>query len=223
MLNILSMVMLALAVSLDSFSVGMTYGLQKMKFPLRSIIVISILSGCMLLISMYVGTFLAFVLPVQVERWIAATILILLGVWAIYNVVRKQEETVSVELETYEEKNTATPRIWRLHLKRFGIVIQVLKQPSLADLDRSGTISVKEALLIGVALSMDAFGAGLSASFLGYSPMILALLVSTMNIIFIRVGLKIGRQFSQTKMMKKATIIPGTILICLGITKIFFK
>ncbi|WP_199426782.1 sporulation membrane protein YtaF [Thermaerobacillus caldiproteolyticus] len=221
MMKYVSMLMLALAVSLDSLSVGITYGLRKMKFPFRSIMVIALLSGIMLLFSMYVGTFLVLVLPVQVERWAAAFILIALGVWAIYNVVRKQED----EDESVEQRliPPARTRIWRLRLNRFGIVIQILKRPSMADLDGSGTISMKEAMLIGIALSMDAFGAGLSASFLGYSPIVLAVLVSIMNIVFIRFGLRTGYKFSKIKVMKKATMIPGTILICLGIAKIFFK
>ncbi|WP_027410285.1 sporulation membrane protein YtaF [Anoxybacteroides tepidamans] len=221
MLKYLSMVMLALAVSLDSLSVGVTYGLRKMKFPLSSIIVIALFSGGMLLTSMYVGTFLILWLPVSVERALAAGILIALGVWAIYNVLKKREdelEDVTPEIAAA----TKTVRIWRVHLKRFGIVIQILKRPSLADLDGSGSISMKEAMLIGFALSMDAFGAGLSASLLGYSPFVLALLVSIMNVVFIRFGLKAGYKFSQFKIMKKATMIPGVILICLGLLKMFF-
>lgn len=89
MLKYVSMVMLALAVSLDSLSVGVTYGLRKMKFPLSSMIVIALFSGAMLLVSMYVGTFLISWLPVRVEQSLAAFILIALGVWAIYNVLKK--------------------------------------------------------------------------------------------------------------------------------------
>jgi putative sporulation protein YtaF len=221
MLKYVSMVMLALAVSLDSLSVGVTYGLRKLKFPFRSLLVIALFSGLMLLLSMYVGAFLVLLLPIQVTRWLASSILIALGIWAIYNVVKKREDELE-GIEEYRPPSKARMRIWRLHLNQLGIVIQVLKKPSLADLDGSGSISMKEAMLIGFALSMDAFGAGLSASFLRYSPLILALLVSIMNIVFIRFGLRAGYKFSKIKAMKKATMIPGTILICLGIAKIFF-
>lgn len=40
-----------------------------------------------------------------------------------------------------------------------------------------------------------------------------------MNILFIRLGLIIGRKLSRTKIMKKETFIPGAILICLGCLK----
>ncbi|MBB5325986.1 putative sporulation protein YtaF [Anoxybacillus tepidamans] len=218
MLKYVSMIMLALAVSLDSLSVGVTYGMRKMKFPLPSMMVIALFSGLMLLVSMYVGSFLVLLLPVRAEKSIAACILIALGVWAIYNVLRKRED----ELEDVAPRPTAQMRIWRVHLKRFGVVIQILKRPSLADLDGSGSISMSEAMLIGFALSMDAFGAGLSASFLGYSPLMLALLVSLLNLLFIRFGLKAGYKFAKIKAMKKAAMIPGAILICLGISKMFF-
>lgn len=218
MLKYVSMMMLALAVSLDSLSVGVTYGMRKMKFPLPSMLIIALFSGFMLLLSMYVGSFLVLLLPVRAEKAIAACILIVLGVWAIYNVWKKRED----ELEDVAPRPIATMRIWRVHLKRLGIVIQILKRPTLADLDGSGSISMNEALLIGFALSMDAFGAGLSASFLGYSPLMLALLVSLLNILFIRFGLKAGNKFAKIKAMKKATMIPGAILICLGISKMFF-
>ncbi|MCL6587915.1 MAG: sporulation membrane protein YtaF [Anoxybacillus sp.] len=218
MLKYVSMIMLALAVSLDSLSVGVTYGMRKMKFPLPSMLVIAVLSGMMLLLSMYVGSFLVLLLPVRAEKAIAACILVAIGVWAIYNVLKKRED----ELEEVVPRPTATMKIWRVHLKRLGIVIQILKRPSIADLDGSGSISMNEALLIGFALSMDAFGAGLSASLLGYSPLMLALLVSLLNMLFIRFGLKTGYTFAKTKIMKKATVIPGLILICLGISKIFF-
>ncbi|GGJ78903.1 putative sporulation protein YtaF [Anoxybacillus voinovskiensis] len=218
MLKYVSMMMLALAVSLDSLSVGVTYGMRKMKFPLSSLVVIALFSGFMLLMSMYVGSFLVLLLPVRAEKAIAACILVAIGVWAIYNVLKKRED----ELEEVVPRSAATMKIWRVHLKRLGIVIQILKRPSLADLDGSGSISMNEALLIGFALSMDAFGAGLSASLLGYSPLMLALLVSLLNMLFIRFGLKTGYTFAKTKIMKKATVIPGLILICLGISKIFF-
>jgi putative sporulation protein YtaF len=215
-----SMIMLAFAVSMDSLSVGVTYGIRKIQFPLRSKLVIACMSGAMLLLSMYVGSVLLLFLPMQAERWLASAILIALGIWAIYNVVKKEED----KYERLEPLVADPPRmkVWRFQLERFGIVVQVLKRPTLGDLDRSGSISMKEAMLIGFALSMDAFGAGISASFLGYSPLILALFVSTLNIIFIGLGLKAGNLLSKTKAVKKATVIPGAILICLGITKIFF-
>ena len=49
-------------------------------------------------------------------------------------------------------------------------MIQILRKPTVADFDKSGTISAGEALL-GIALSVDSFGAGIGASLLGMHPL----------------------------------------------------
>ena len=55
----ISLLFLAFAVSLDSFGVGVTYGLRKIRIPLLSILVITCFSGGMILFSMSVGHGLA--------------------------------------------------------------------------------------------------------------------------------------------------------------------
>ena len=50
-------------------------------------------------------------------------------------------------------------------------MIQILRKPTVADFDKSGTISAGEALLLGIALSVDSFGAGIGASLLGMHPL----------------------------------------------------
>ena len=50
-----SLVLLALAVSLDSFSVGFTYGLRKMRIPFKSILIIACCSAVTLMIAMLIG------------------------------------------------------------------------------------------------------------------------------------------------------------------------
>ena len=71
-----------------------------------------------------------------------------------------------------------------IELKRIGIVIQILRTPQMADVDRSGIISASEALLLGIALSLDSFGAGLGAAMIGFSPLLTALVISTASGVF---------------------------------------
>lgn len=58
-----SMFVLAFALSLDSFGVGMTYGLRRVRIPIFSIVIISICSGMFIWLSMqaegsWCGTYL---------------------------------------------------------------------------------------------------------------------------------------------------------------------
>jgi putative sporulation protein YtaF len=53
-----SLMMLAFAACMDSFGIGFTYGLRKMKIPLLSICIITLCSSSVLFLSMYFGTLL---------------------------------------------------------------------------------------------------------------------------------------------------------------------
>lgn len=206
-----SMILLAFSVSMDSLSVGITYGMGGVRFSFFSLALIASMSGAVVLASMNIGRLLALFLPLQVERGLASVILIALGGWAIYNVYKPKGDgsDSSMESDGAGEAN------------RFSGAVQVLKRPELGDLDRSGTISQKEAVLIGLALSMDAFGAGISSSLLHFPPLSFALLVGVFNLVFIRVGLLLGYMVSKTGIMKKATMLPGVVLIVLGLIKLF--
>ena len=56
--------------------------------------------------------------------------------------------------------------LFNWEIRSLGVVIHILKKPTRADFDRSGIITGLEALFLGVALSLDAFGAGIGAAML---------------------------------------------------------
>src|SRR5699024_12772258 len=47
--------------------------------------------------------------------------------------------------------------------------MSLLRKPQKADVDKSKTISMKEAFFLGTALALDAFGAGFGAARIGYA------------------------------------------------------
>lgn len=83
-MQMVSILLLALAVSLDSFSVGFTYGLRKMKIPFKAILVIACCSGAVMFISMLIGSFLTKFLPVYVTEKLGGLILVGIGAWVLY-------------------------------------------------------------------------------------------------------------------------------------------
>jgi putative sporulation protein YtaF len=92
-----------------------------------------------------------------------------------------------------------------------------LKKPIAADLDNSGSINGIEAFILGIALSLDAFGAGFGAALLGYSPYALAIAVALMSSLFLSAGIQFGKVFSRLSWMKMFSFVPGVLLIILGI------
>ncbi|WP_019242878.1 MULTISPECIES: sporulation membrane protein YtaF [Bacillus] len=213
MSNFMALILLAFAVSLDSFSVGFTYGLRKMKIPFKSTMIIGCLSAATILVSMLIGEVLSNFLSPSFTARIGGMILILLGIWVTFQTFRSKDDDI-IDFQERGEKVIAT-----IEMKYFGIAINILKKPMAADIDRSGVISGKEALILGAALSFDAFGAGLGAAMLGYSPILLAGCIGIMSSLFIKMGMLFGNKLSYQRWINKLTLLPGILLILIGILK----
>lgn len=234
MLPFLSLAILALAVSLDGFGVGVMYGLRKIRIPLVSIAIISVCSGLVIFASMQIGAFAAKFLSPAVAKSTGAVILIGIGVWAIVQMWRQRPDNGSSDdadtgpgsaAASDARTGTAAPTggirtVLRIEMKRLGLVIEILRTPSLADVDRSGYISSSEAVLLGVALSLDAFGAGIGAAFIGFAPLVTAAVIAVSSGLFIATGLRVGLAYADTRWLQRLAVLPGCILIAMGIMKL---
>lgn len=211
MVEFVSLFLLAFAVSLDSFSVGFTYGLRNVKIPTKSIITIAICSAGVLMIAMTIGEFLEEVLPGDISGKLGGFILIVLGAWILYQFFRPEQHDLPKEDEE---------TLINFEIQSLGIVVNILKKPMSADFDRSGTITGIEALMLGMALSLDAFGAGIGAAMLGFSPLSLALAAAVMSSTFVFAGMKMGIYLSGYSWVQKLSFLPGLLLIIVGIFKL---
>lgn len=233
MLPVISLLLLAFAVSLDGFGVGVMYGLRKIRIPLLSIGIISLWSGIIIFSSMQIGVLMAsFLNPVLAKR-IGAVILIGIGIWALVQMMQQKhqepeqpDQSGKIEEQAQQPSQTVdtlqkTKEILIIELKRFGLVIQILRTPSMADVDRSGNISASEATLLGLALSLDAFGAGIGAALIGFAPLLTASIIALASGSFIAIGLRIGFRYAEREWMRKLSVLPGCVLILMGIMKMW--
>jgi putative sporulation protein YtaF len=206
----LSLILLAFAVSLDSFNVGFTYGLRKMTIPFKSIVIIACCSALSLIIAMGTGKMISVLLSPHLAEQLGGVILVILGGWVLYQFFQPERKT-----DQKKEK-----MLVKFEIKSLGVVIQILKKPMTADFDRSGTITGIEAVMLGLALSLDAFGAGIGAALLGYSPYLMALFVACMSSLFVTFGIKLGKWLAHFIWIEKISCLPGILLIVLGIWKL---
>ncbi|MGZ9583211.1 sporulation membrane protein YtaF [Paenibacillus marinisediminis] len=228
MIPVVSMIVLAFALSLDSFGVGMTYGIRRMRMPWISVLVIAFCSGLVLYLSMQVGSWLmTWISPAFASRC-GALILIGIGLLAIVQFVRSssgEELEKGDAAEAADSCDTAvdmdpTP-VLQVQLRRLGIIVQILRTPAAADIDRSGTISASEAAWLGAALSLDAFGAGIGAAMIGYPPLWTASFIAIFSGAFLKLGLKLGTVFAaRWSWMRKLSFLPGCVLVLMGILKL---
>lgn len=203
MLFYTGLILLIIGVSIDGFGVGITYGMRRIRVPFLALSIIMFCSGLIVFISMTIGNMLRSFITPDLAEMIGGIILLLIGLFCLYNVTRSKSEAAS-EMDSNDEAwdNFKT----------------VMKQPVQADLDQSGSISANEALFLGFALAIDAFGAGLGAAMLGYSPVITAVSIAFMSGVFVLCGVRLGIFLATKKWMQRFALLPPFLLIMLGIS-----
>lgn len=213
----LSFLPLALALSMDSFGVGITYGMRRIRLPILPTMVIAGCSAIAFFLSMKVGGWLTSGVSLHVTTLLGAAILILLGSWAILQNFWKKTQPKEQEM-----LNPSKPKyVYRFELKHLGLIIEILRSPTLADIDRSGSISALEAFFLGLALSLDSLGAGLAAVMIGLSPVYCSLIIGLMSALFIRMGMWFGFRYADHKWSTAFTYLPGVLLISIGLFRLF--
>ncbi|VEF47350.1 sporulation protein YtaF [Bacillus freudenreichii] len=204
-----SLLLLAIAISLDSFGAGLAYGLRNIKIPLKSIMIIAFCTALSLGTAMFFGQLIqGFLSPAAANR-IGGVILVAIGGWVILQFFRSEKEQ-AVHQEKLE---------FNWEIKSLGIVIHILKKPTRADFDSSGTVTGVEAFMLGTALSLDAFGVGIGAAMLGFSPIILSGAAAVMGGLFLAGGIAFGGLFAHMRAIQKFTFFPGVLLIVIGLLK----
>lgn len=206
----LQLIVLSVALSIDGFGVGVSLGMRGMKIPFKSIVVISICSAVSLGVAMLIGDFIGQHVSQGAAEKTGGVILILLGIWLVFQFFKKD----TMETQSKEKM------VFNYEIKSLGVVISILQKPTDVDFDKSGTINGVEALVLGIALSLDAFGAGIGAAMIGISPFVLAVAIGFMSSIFIWSGLQSGKLLSKNQLVKQLSFLPGILLIIIGFIKL---
>ena len=213
--------LMAIALSLDGFGVGLAYGLRRIRIPMSSLIAIALCTVFAMGISMLFGSWVTSWLSFIPARLLGATILLTLGVFqlarAIWNGQRDNFPEAVPAMAVAMQKPVLEP-IFRFQLSLFGFVIQVLKTPAIADVDGSGGISLRESLLLGSALAMDAFASGIGAAMAGMTLSVIGLVALT-QIMMLRFGQQMAGKIPEN-WIAKAEYLPGVVLILVGLGKL---
>lgn len=201
----------ALAVSADGFLVGIAYGAKKIRIPILPLCVIAISSAAAVTLSMVLGSGLATFISPRRATIIGSILLVFIGIYFWMGAFREKIHN----MDGSEEEPIAT-----FSIKCLGIIVKILKEPSSADLDSSGEISLREAMFLGVALALDALGAGVGLAMTGLNIFLTALLVGVLKFILVNTGIQLGSTLGGRRLKEKASLLSGCIFIGIGIMQI---
>lgn len=213
-MNYLTIALFALAVSADGFAVGIAYGIAKIRIPVFSLLVISLASALAVSLSMLCGKGLAELLSPQMSSYVGAIIILALGVYFLLQAGKNKINS----LENDQEKP-----LLAFSIKPLGIIVQILKQPSRADFDCSGEISTTEAFFLGLALAMDALGAGIGIAMTGSNILYTAVCVGMLKFILVNSGIFLGSKINAVELKAVTALVPGLVFVAIGIIELIRK
>ena len=99
--------------------------------------------------------------------------------------------------------------------------MSILRKPHHADIDDSKHIDFKEGTVLGVALSINNIGGGVSAGVLGIDPILVGFLSALISFLALFAGNYVADYFVSRHIADKAALIGGTLLILIGLKQIF--
>lgn len=211
--------LLALALSADSLTVGLTYGARGIRLSGGALLVVSAVSGLVLGLAALVGRGVALTVGAQWVRQAGALVLLGIGLLACWHAVRQAWRAPRGALPQSPQAEAGPQTLFTWRLPALRLAVAILREPAAADVDGSGAISPAEAVALGFALAADSFGAGLGAGMAGLHLLPLALLTAAAGGVALFAGARLAARVSG-RLAGPWGVVPGLVLIALGVTRL---
>lgn len=210
---LLSLVILALSVSIDSFGIGITYGIRNTKIFKNAKVILFVISIFMTSVSISFGTFLSEFFSENITKWIGGCFLIMMGLWIIYQALGPKKEENFIQ--------NSSPTMYQFMICFLGITIQIIRDPISSDLDHSKKIDWKEAIYLGICLSIDSICIGICSSMIGYHSFLFPILVATFQLAFLSCGRLLGEKIACVSHIPENiwSTLSGVLLICIAVSR----
>lgn len=203
-------ILLALSLNLDSFGIGVSYGMKKIKVPFASLLMINLMSILFFSAAYGTGLLLLGFIHIFQAKILSSAIIVLLGM-IFY---------IQAYLDCKYPPESSNQTITSIPIKVFGIVINIIRDPSSGDRDASGVIDTKEALYIGAALAIDSFAVGLAVSIANLHILSFISAAFISNLIFFWSGNFIGVNLGLISKQHTLKYFSALILIFLGLLRL---
>lgn len=199
--------LLVLALSIDAFVASIAYGTNKIKIPFPSIIIINILCSLSLGFSLFLGSHVMKILPRNVAAFISFIILILLGIYYLFESITK-----------IYIKNKLGEKI-KIKLFDFWFVVDIYIDCTKADTNHSKKLNSKESVYLALALSLDSLAVGFGNSLGNINYINVIILSLIIGLLSIWSGLALGKRIVERSSINLSWL-SGILLIVLAILKL---
>lgn len=204
-----SSLLLVLSISLDSFVASVAYGTSKIKIPLKSALIIDIVSSFVLCMALVLGSIIKDFLPSHTATFFSFIVLLSLGVYRLFEYLFK-----GYILKRSNSNNTLTFKLFD-----FKFIMEIYADETKADLDNSKILNSKESFYLALALSLDSLAVGFGSSLIVINILEVIIISLITGILAILLGVFLGRKFSE-KINLDLSWLSGFLLIILAFMRI---
>lgn len=214
-MHLISSLLFALSANIDTFIVGMSCGIKKDHISLLRNVVISLITLAGTVISISAGLTLAPLLPPKAAQISGSVILILLGLYYII-------KFLIIQLREHHRN-----KLMRISALAAAALPDIEKEEPSWDLKISELppgqrlLPMKDAVILGIALSVNNMGMGIGASITGVALLPTAVLTIAFSMMFLALGNHLGETSFFRTVRRFADPLSGLILVGLGIYEIF--
>lgn len=186
--------LLVIALSTDTFLAGLTYAAGRVRVPLLSKVLLSLLSGAVFTASVMAGSLITLLLPAFAVKILSFILLLLLALYKLYDVLP----------------------IYCNHVRHFST------NAFSAKVNRHDIhlLSAGEACLLAMALSVDSISAGLSFGNTTLAPAVILLSTTLIQYLALTLGLLLGKKLGKYHSYSFA-LLSVILLVLLAILRLF--
>ncbi|AUB43915.1 Putative Mn2+ efflux pump MntP (plasmid) [Nostoc flagelliforme CCNUN1] len=232
-MHILSALLLAIAVNVDNFAVGIAYGIKKLQIGWLTNLFIGLISAAGTYLAISVGNDIRNYLSVNVANVLGSFILIAVGIWSIWKTLKRQRRKVRMRQEmsflvaagsnraiSNSSHGDLSQEFSQEFLQEFSYE-KFLEHPEKADVDRSGYIDVQESIALAFGLTLNNLGSGLGGGISNLNVVITTFLVFILSLLGISGGYFLGDRFTTKISGLWAGILSTSLVIITGVYEYF--
>ncbi len=201
--HLLSAVVIALANNVDNLAARLAYSVQGTMVDITINAWISLLTFLISTLAAYSGEAVAASLGNSSASILAMSMLVILGLWMIFY----------ARLQSWHK---------RIHGEKTSTHhVAILRKPLHVNIDNSKHIGFVEGTILGIALSINNIGGGVSAGVLGVNPLLVGSLSALLSFVALFSGNYVADFFIKKHISDKAAFVGGVALILIGVKQVF--
>lgn len=203
------LIVLIVALSVDAFAASFAYGVDKVRIPPLSAVIVAALSDFILIASLFIGNLFKAYIPASLTTFLSFSILLALGTAKLFD----------SSIKRIIRQNRFGSRQLHISFKNLSFILTVYAEPQEANITDVEVLSPSEAISLGLALSLDSAAAGIGAASLEYPLLLTALISFVIGILSVYSGCRLGRLLA-ARTDFNFSLISGILLVFLAFAKL---